>query len=407
MDQFSDKQKDAMRHAISDNFTYLATGSVRSGKTYASMFGFFVYTQALKEKRTHVVASRNLRVLEMELIPALEDFATSFNVPYNYTKFDALATTGNQQYYMCAGHDEASHTRLQGLTVHSVLADECTLYPEVFWKTLLSRCTFDDSKLWATCNPQGKRHWLKKDYIDQGKIDNIQQFTFDDNPILGEQTKQRNADLFSGVFYKRMILGEWADAEGKIYEQYTVKNVHYSQDDIRRIDLGVDYATKTTFAAQKLVTLKSGLQILESTLRYDAKKTGKQKTDSEYVDMLVEFMGKDRIQCVYVDPSASSFIVALRRVPKRLFHVRVADNAVLDGIRVCMNLLTKEKVIIQDNKSNAPLLDELADYVWDEKKEDDLPKKINDHHVDAMRYVVYSLNKRGSSHGTVTLPEGM
>ena len=42
-----------------------------------------------------------------------------------------------------------------------------------------------------------------------------------------------------------------------------------------------------------------------------------------------------------------------------------------------------------------------------EKKEDDLPKKINDHHVDAMRYVVYSLNKRGSSHGTVMLPEGM
>ena len=92
---------------------------------------------------------------------------------------------------MCAGHDEASHTRLQGLTAHSVLADEVTLYPEVFWKTLLSRCTFDDSKLWATCNPQGKRHWLKKDYIDQGKIDTIQQFTFDDNPILGQATKQR------------------------------------------------------------------------------------------------------------------------------------------------------------------------------------------------------------------------
>ena len=39
------------------------------------MFGFFVYTQALKEKRTHVVASPEIfRVLEMELIPALEEF---------------------------------------------------------------------------------------------------------------------------------------------------------------------------------------------------------------------------------------------------------------------------------------------------------------------------------------------
>ena len=195
--------------------------------------------------------------------------------------------------------------------------------------------------------------------------------------------------------------------KGKSTNSTPSKKIPYTQNDIRRIDLGVDYATKTTFACTKLVTLKSGLQVIESSLHYDAKKKGKQKTDSEYCDMLLEFIGQDRVTAVYVDPSASSFIVALRRVPKRMFHVRTADNAVLDGIRVTMNQLTKEKVVIQDNKSNAPLLDELADYVWDEKKEDDLPKKINDHHVDALRYVVYSLNKRGSSQGTVHLPEGL
>ena len=407
MDQFSDKQKQAMQHALTENYCYLAEGSVRSGKTYGCLFGFFVYTQALKEKRTHVVAARNLRVLEMELIPCLEDFASYFAVEYNFIKFDALVNIGNQQYYVVAGHDEASHNRLQGLTVHSVLADECTLYPEIFWKSLLSRTTFDESKVWATCNPQGKRHWLKKDWIDQGKIDTVQRFLMPDNPVLGQATQERNASLFSGVFYKRMIQGEWADAEGKIYEQYTVRPVHYSKDEIRRIDIGIDYATKTVFAAEKLVTLKNGLQVIESTLRYDAKKTGKQKTDSEYVDMVKEFIGHDKITCIYVDPSASSFIVALRRAPMRGFHVRTADNAVLDGIRVTMNLLTKEKVVIQDNKSNQPLLDELADYVWDDKKEDDMPLKVNDHHCDALRYVCYSLNKRGSSHGNVTLPAGM
>ena len=102
MDQFSDTQKNAMRHALSDNFTYLATGSVRSGKTHGCLFGFFVYTQALKERRVHVVASRNLRVLEMELIPTLEDFATLFNVPYSYTKFDALASIRLTNNIICA-----------------------------------------------------------------------------------------------------------------------------------------------------------------------------------------------------------------------------------------------------------------------------------------------------------------
>ena len=186
-------------------------------------------------------------------------------------------------------------------------------------------------------------------------------------------------------------MGEWADAEGKIYEQYTVKEIPYTQDDIRRVDYGIDYATKTVFAAQKLVTLKSGLQILESTLRYDAKKSGRQKTDSEYVDLFLEYIGDQKVNTVFVDPSASSFIVALRRVPKRMFHVRPGLNEVLNGIRVCMSLLTKEKVVIQDNKSNQPLLDELADYVWDPKSEEDKPLKVNDHHCDAMRYVLYRL----------------
>ena len=135
----ADKQKDAMRHAISDDFTYLATGSVRSGKTYASMFGFFVYSQALREKRTHVVASRNLRVLEMELIPALQDFAESFNVAYNYTKFDA------------SSHDRATNNTIcvpdmMRLLIPVYRALQCIVclrmksryIPEVFWKTLLS-----------------------------------------------------------------------------------------------------------------------------------------------------------------------------------------------------------------------------------------------------------------------------
>ena len=97
MEQFSDKQKHAMAHAIGDGFSYLAEGAVRSGKSYACLFGFFLHSQSLKEKHVHVCAARNLRVLEMEILPTLEDFANNFNVPYNYVKFDALVTIGKQQ----------------------------------------------------------------------------------------------------------------------------------------------------------------------------------------------------------------------------------------------------------------------------------------------------------------------
>ena len=69
---------------------------------------------------------------------------------------------------------------------------------------------------------------------------------------------------------------------------------------------------------------------------YGSRRTGRQKTDGEYVEDLRRLAGERTVQRVIADPSAASFILALRRAG---FRVEKARNDVADGIRVTADLL--------------------------------------------------------------------
>ena len=40
----------------------------------------------------------------------------------------------------------------------------------------------------------------------------------EDNPSLTPEIRQRYQKLYTGVFYRRFILGQWAQAEGRVYD---------------------------------------------------------------------------------------------------------------------------------------------------------------------------------------------
>lgn len=63
---------------------------------------------------------------------------------------------------------------------------------------------------------------------------------------------------------------------------------------------------------------------------YDGRANYKQLTDEEYCDAVESLTDGYEIKRAVIDPSAASFITALKR---RKFRVQQADNAVLDGIR--------------------------------------------------------------------------
>lgn len=73
---------------------------------------------------------------------------------------------------------------------------------------LLSRLSENGAKLFATTNPDSPAHWVKRDYLDNPRIDLLSiKFTLDDNVFLPKKYVESLKSEFCGVFYDRFILG--------------------------------------------------------------------------------------------------------------------------------------------------------------------------------------------------------
>jgi phage terminase large subunit len=86
-----------------------------------------------------------------------------------------------------------------------------------------------------------------------------------------------------------------------------------------------------------------------------------------------------------VDPSAASFIEALKR---RGVAVIPAKNAVVDGIRFTAGLINTERILFRPCCTNT--IQEFSVYSWNPDTEEDTVIKENDHAMDAMRYFCYT-----------------
>lgn len=299
--------------------------------------------------------------------------------------------------------DEASQDLVQGSTFCSVLFDEVVLMPESFYNQATGRCSVEDSKIFINCNPGSPYHWVYTELIQKLSEKNgvYLHFDMDDNPSLSEKIKDRYKRNYSGVFYKRFILGKWCLADGLIYDMFVserhvikLKDVPFRK--IRKWWISCDYGTgnATVFLLQcktydgKFYTVKE--------YYYDGHTEESQKTDLEYADDMKEFISLNsdltglnykQIE-ILIDPAAASFRLQLRRFRMR---VKNAKNSVLDGIRTVATMIGSERFYVVDECKNT--IKELSTYSWDEKaqlKGIDAPKEINDHTCDAFRYGVFT-----------------
>jgi PBSX family phage terminase large subunit len=276
--------------------------------------------------------------------------------------------------------------------------DEAALMPQSFVNQATARCSVDGAKLWFNCNPAGPYHWFKLEWLDKLNEKHALHlhFTMDDNPSLSERVKERYRRMYSGVFFKRYILGLWVMAEGLVYDMFDQSEHVVPTEDrpYTQYYISIDYGTQnpTTFG---LWGLYKGVWYKVKEYHYDGRARGRQKTDEEYCDDLEAFAGKLSIRGVIVDPSAASFIAAIKKRGK--FRVIKADNDVIDGIRDVASALVEG--LIKYNDCCKETLREFSSYVWDEKagqRGEDKPKKENDHQMDGDRYFVRAVVKRKS-----------
>ena len=396
---FSEKQRQILRFPYSGYDALICDGAVRSGKTSIMSLSFFLWAMGNFTGQAFAFCGKSVGAVERNIVHPLlqiQYLQKNFQIKYNRGGHVIVARRGLKEnhFYLFGGKDESSYTLIQGVTLAGVLLDEVALMPRSFVEQALARCSVSGAKLWFNCNPEGPEHWFRKEWILQPEQHDALHlhFTMDDNPSLDEVTRKRYDTMYSGIFYQRYILGLWVMSEGLIYDMFNQTENIYREGPVDLAwsgtrALACDYGTANPTVFLDIYDYDGTLYIARE-YRWDSRKERSQKTDREYADDLISFMGKEWC-AVLVDPSAASFIEELKR---RGVYVIQADNEVLDGIRRTAALLQTRRIKIHE--SCAGLIDELGTYIWDEKasmRGEERPVKERDHGPDALRYFVNTL----------------
>ena len=368
-------------------------GAVRSSKTWGSLIRWIQFVGNLKSPEACIIAARTERAAVRNIVRPLQRFLGNDNCIYYPGKAEFYIF--DKCCYVLGANDIRSEGRIRGLTAAGAYGDELTLWPEAFFKMLLSRLSEPGAQFFGTTNPDNPYHFLKKDYIDRNsELDMyVQHYELDDNPFLSSEFKANLKKEYRGLWYKRFIEGLWCMAEGAVYDMFderlhVIDKLPVAKSKVVCIDYGT--GNPTCFLLMGLNMSIRPKAWIEREYYYDSQQAGRQKTDSEYANDLLRFVGDEPVSIIILDPSAASFKAEIQR--KNRFIIRNADNEVLTGIRTQAKMLTNGEYKI--HKSCEHTIKDYGAYMWDAnavKRGEDKPLKQNDHTKDAERYGLYSM----------------
>lgn len=395
--KLSPAQVSVIQHSVNTRTTCLAGGAVRSGKSFAVMisYGIWLLSQEKRCDAALIAQSvesgwRNLGRDLAEFINSVDGCSAELDRGIGFRLIIRGLSEVNLWFF--GGADVKSRKRIQGATLRGLCVEEASLLPKEFFWQSWARLSEENSKMWASYNPDGgNNHWFKKEVIDAaGSFDaEVVNFQMSDNPSLSQNVIDRYMASFQGVYYKRYIDGLWAAAEGVIYPDYKVT-------DEDKIDggtwcLAMDWGVSTVLAVLA-IHARGTKAIVSHELKHDGRVDGI-INEREAVKKIVTWfkeIAEIKNTTIYLDPHTPASTKKMLRAEG--FNIRNASNAVRPGIVVTQTRLAHGEIKINGGCEN--LLLEMSSYVFDDAAsargvDQPLPKQ-DDHFCDAVRYYCFS-----------------
>lgn len=412
---------------VKDYDGIIADGAIRSGKTVCMSLSFVFWALESYNGQNFAMCGKTIGSFRRNVLFWLKLMLRSRGYQVTDHRADNMVEISHGQstnyFYIFGGKDERSQDLIQGITLAGLFCDEVALMPESFVNQATGRCSVDGSKYWFNCNPDGPYHWFKINWIDKaiGYLGKVRKekfreetdksgrrlelkkllyvhFTMDDNLSLSEEIKARYRSMYTGIFFKRYIMGLWAMAEGVIYDMFEADKHMVDSDAVAAAyeeSTGHEFWLQERYVSCDYGTQNPTVFLLwnkgadkrwycRREYYYSGREKGRQKTDKEFSEDLARWLEGIEIRTVILDPSAASFKAQLEADG---FKVKKAKNDVLDGIRLVATLLLQRTIFIDSRCDN--LIKEFASYIWDAKageKGEDKPVKEHDHALDALRY---------------------
>lgn len=361
----------------------IADGAIRSGKTVSMALSFAFWAMENFNGQNFAMCGKTIGSFRRNVLTVLKLMLSSRGYQYSDRRADNLlevrrGSTVNY-FYIFGGKDERSQDLIQGITLAGVLFDEVALMPESFVNQAVGRCSVAGSKYWFNCNPGNPAHWFKQNWID--KQDEKQliylHFTMDDNLSLSEKIKARYKSMFSGVFFKRYILGRWIPAEGVVYPQFAEDPEYFILDNAPRIIhavIGVDFGGTGSAHSFTLVGFMPGMRevIVLDEFYHNNKKDGvlsPTQLEKAFVDFVRCAKSKYIVGEAFCDSAEQTLIQGLKVASiKAHLGISIRDakkGSINDRIAFYNSLMSQERFKIM--RHCKATIDALRSAVYDDK----------------------------------------
>lgn len=391
---------------------YLFDGGARSGKTDLTLV--WLIKEALTRPGARILCARwrldHARTTLWNL--SLKKILPPGTAGVRYHESALEARFPNGSIIRVGGLDDAERVdKILGDEYLHIFINEAT---QVSWDTVTKVLTRLSQnlpgavrKLILDCNPKGPRHWLHQvgvqhiqpaaDPRDQKPLPDAAiwarlPWTPYDNPFLPEDTIA-TLEALPGVMRKRMLLGEWCDNEGAVYDMFD-QDLHCFDElppgsenwkRIRAIDFGFTNPFCCLWGAidgdgrlwvyRELYKAREQIAALAEQIKAAESGSFATVADPENAE------GRD-----FLNRNGVSNTEARKDVYTGIQAVQKRFMPAGDG---------RPRLYISTSCINT--INELYEYVWDEPKDGrnakEEPRKDHDHAMDALRYMVMEADR--------------
>ena len=386
----SPKQDEFIRNAT-HRFN-LKVGARRCGKTYLDNL-WTIPTRILERSGKdglYVILGVSKGTIERNVLQPLRQIYGK-NMVGTINSNNIAKLFGEEVY--CLGAEKVNQvSKIQGTSIKYCYGDEVAKWNQEVFIMLQGSLDKPYSMFDGALNPENQSHWLKKDFLDKieekGLDVYVQHYTIFDNPFLSKEFVDNLCKEYEGtVFYDRLILGLWKNAEGIIYKQFADNPSQFIKDkavdengnkiNFMIISIGIDYGAtqgETEFKATGITPYFRQVWTL------DEEKLSGLHTPEQMYEKFVEFYKRvvaeyGKVTHAFGDYGALGQVITFglnRYLQQKGIPLKVDDcikGRIVDRIELDCHLFGQmRRFILRKCKY---LIEAYSQALWDDKKEDE------------------------------------